>query len=156
LTENPEIIQAQARTYLYLEKKGPFMTEAPKAWQEFSDITQSFKSSLSISGMAGLSKIDESKQGDDRFTYQAGLFLDKAPTTIPKGLKVRTTPAGKYARFVLTGGYHQLPQTYPQIFSILASHKISMRNEFCAEVYLNTPENTVEAELKTEILIPVS
>jgi len=156
LTENPEIVETPPRTYLYLEKIGPFMVQAPKAWHEFSEIAEPLKPELSITGMAGLSKIDESKQGDDRFVYQAGLFLKDTPKTVSKGLKLRTAPAGKYARFLLTGSYHQLPNAYPQIFSILQSRNISMRDEFCAEVYLNTPEETAEADLKTEILIPVT
>lgn len=155
LTEKPEFIQSPPRQYLYLEKIGPFMVQARKAWDEFSEIVQPYKNALSMSGMAGLSKIDESKQGDDRFVYQAGVFVDAAPTKVPKGLNLRTSPAGKYARFTLTGSYDQLAQAYPQIFSILEKDGIRLRNEFCAEVYLNTPENTPEEKLKTEILVPV-
>ena len=155
LGEKPEIIQTQARVYLYLEKIGPFMVQAPRAWQEFSAIVQPLKGTLSISGMAGLSHIDESRAGDDRFTYQAGVFLQTPPTTTPAGLKLRTSAAGKYARFTLTGSYHQFAQAYPLIFSILEKDGISLRDEFCAEVYLNTPEDTPEEKLKTDILVPV-
>lgn len=155
LTEKPEIVQQPSQLYLYLEKTGPFMVQAPKAWQEFWEISQPLTKTLSITGMAGLSKIDESRQGDDRFTYQAGVFVGVAPASVPKGLSLRTTPGGKYVRFMLTGPYHQLAHAYPQIFSILEREKISMREEFCAEIYLNTPEDTQEENLKTEILIPI-
>ena len=156
LTDQPEIIQTESRHYLYLEKIGPFMVQAPKAWQELSKIVEPIKNSLPNSLMAGLSKIDESRQGDSKYVYQAGLFLDSLPNSIPRCLKIRTTPAGKYARFVLTGGYHQVPHAYPQIFSILVKEKIPQREEFCAEIYLNTPENASEQNLKTEILVPVA
>ncbi|HEX2584568.1 MAG TPA: GyrI-like domain-containing protein [Steroidobacteraceae bacterium] len=155
LTQQPEIIQVQARPYLYLEKIGPFMVQAPKAWEEFSAIVEPLKNTLPIAVMAGLSKIDVSKQGDEQFIYQAGLFLKEVIAEVPKGLKVRISPAGKYARFVLTGGYHQLPGSYPVIFSILAKENIAEREEFCAEIYLNTPETASEENLKTEILVPV-
>jgi len=105
--------------------------------------------------MSGLSKTDESKNGDDRFIYQAGVFLWETPAKVPQGLSLRTTHGGKFARFMLTGSYQQLPEAYPQIFSILEDRKISLSDEFCAEVYLNTPENAAEADLKTEILVPV-
>lgn len=155
LTEKPEIIQSPPRQYLYLEKIGPFMVQAPKAWNEFSEIVEPHKKELSLSGMAGLSKIDENKQGDDRFVYQAGVFIDAAPANIPKGLRLRTSQGGKYARFMLTGSYHQLPQAYPKIFSVLEKDGISLRDDFCAEIYLNTPQDTPEEKLKTEILVPV-
>jgi len=155
LTEKPEIVQSPPRQYLYVEKIGPFMVQARKAWDEFSSIVEPHKSALSMSGMAGLSKIDNSKQGDDRFVYQAGVFVDAAPALVPTGLKLRTSPSGRYARFTLTGSYHQLEHAYPQIFSILEKDGISLRDEFCAEVYLNTPENTPEENLKTDILIPI-
>lgn len=155
LTEKPEVIQKQPQLFLYLEKIGPFMVQAPKAWQEFHEISKPVMSALATTGMCGLSKIDESRQDDTRYVYQAGVFLEHAPAKNPDGLSLRTTPAGKYARFVLTGGYHQLPQAYPQIFSILEEDGISLRDEFCAEIYLNTPQDTAEENLKTEILIPV-
>jgi len=155
LSDKPEIIQTQARSYLYLEKIGPFMVQAPKAWQEFSEIVEPLKSSLPIAVMAGLSRIDESKIGDEQFIYQAGLFLDQAIGAVPKGLQLRTVSAGKFARFVVTGGYHQLPHVYPVIFSILAKENISEREGFCAEIYVNTPETASEENLKTEILVPI-
>jgi DNA gyrase inhibitor GyrI len=156
LTTKPEIIEMESRPFLYLEKIGPFMVQAPKAWQEFWEITNDITKALSIKAMAGLSRTDESKSGDERFIYQAGLFLNNSPNVVPNGLKLRVHPGGKYARFMLTGSYSQLPHGFSQAIAILERQGISVRNEFCAEIYLNTPQDTEEKNLKTEILVPIN
>ena len=107
-------------------------------------------------GMAGLSRIDRSKTGDDAFIYQAGILLEAKPAEIPQGLQSRKLASGKYARFLLTGSYAQLPAAYPKAFSILEDAKLAIRDDFCMERYLNTPQDTPEDRLETEILIPIA
>lgn len=155
LTTEPEMVELQSQVFLYLEAIGPFMKTAPQCWQDFWQFIGSAATTLPIVHMAGLSRIDESKTGDAQFIYQAGAFLKTEPNVIPKHLQVRNTKPGKYAKFVLTGSYNQLPEAYPKAFEILATKNIPLRNDFCIEIYVNNPQTTAEAELKTEILIPI-
>jgi len=59
--------------------------------------------------MAGLSKVDESKTGDEKYTHQAGIILNDGVGTNFPGLLYREIPGGKFARFRLSGAYAQLP-----------------------------------------------
>ena len=156
LTANPEIIASKPLFLVYLEKIGPFSKTAALAWKEFWSIAGGQFQQHRVAGMAGLSRIDSSKAGDDAFIYQAGMLLEAKPEEIPQGLQSRKLASGKYARFLLTGSYAQLPAAYPAAFSILEDAKLAIRDDFCMERYLNTPQDTPEDRLETEILIPIA
>ena len=156
LTARPEIITSKPAFLVYLEKIGPFLKTAPVAWREFWSIAGGRFDPSQIAGMAGLSHIDHNKTGDDAFIYQAGVTLKSKPAQIPSGLQSRQLESGKYSRFLLTGSYSQLPAAYPKAFSILKDAGLEIRDDFCVERYLNTPQDTAEDRLETEILIPLA
>jgi DNA gyrase inhibitor GyrI len=154
ITSDLEFITLQPSFLVYLEKLGPFSKTAPLAWKEFWSIAAGQLGQGKNSSMVGLSWIDETKAGDAAFIYQAGVLLVEKPDRIPNGLQVRLLKEGKYARFLLTGAYSQLPIAYPFAFSILEKENVAVRKDFCLEKYLNSMD-TPEENLKTEILIPV-
>ena len=155
LTPEPEIVTQHPVPFVYVERSGPFLENAPGAWQQFWTAAGNFFRREHVAAMMGLSRVDKQKKGDDAYVYQAGIALRVAPTALPQGLKTRSLNGGKYARFVLLGTYAQLPHAYPQIFSILEEKKMSIREDFCIESYLNSPNDTPEDRLQTEILIPI-
>jgi DNA gyrase inhibitor GyrI len=155
LTLSPEIITLKPALLVYLEKIGPFAKTAPSAWKEFWSMAGGQFDQDQIAGMVGLSRIDPTKTGDDAFIYRAGITLKSKPAKIPQGLRSRELESGKYARFLLTGSYKQLPAAYPKAFSILEAMGLEVRDEFCVERYLNTPQDVPEDRLQTEILIPI-
>jgi AraC family transcriptional regulator len=63
---------------------------------------------------------------------------------------------GKYAKFVLTGPYSELPAASGRVWSIVAEKKLSVRDEYAIENYVNDPNVTPEDKLVTEILVPVT
>jgi DNA gyrase inhibitor GyrI len=154
MTTAPEKVTLLEAPYVYLEKIGPFLIQAPKAWPEFWAIAEGKILPETIESMAGLSRIDNTKQGDDAYIYQAGCVLKGPLVQVPAGLRTRMLKGGAYARFLLTGSYSQLPRAYPAAFSIMEENKMRIRDEFCMEKVLNSPSNTPEDQLKTEILIP--
>jgi DNA gyrase inhibitor GyrI len=156
LTARPEIITSKPAFLVYLEKIGPFLKTAPVAWKEFWSIGGGRLDPSQIAAMAGLSRIDHNKTGDDAFIYQAGVTLKSKPAQIPPGLQSRELESDKYALFLLTGSYAQLPAAYPKAFSILKDAGLEIRDDFCVERYLNTPQDTPEDRLETEILIPLA
>lgn len=155
LTHQPEIVTFQPVTFLYLEKTGPFMKTAPAAWNEIKTLIKDKVAQEHIEAGATLTRIDTTKQGDAAFILQAGFLLKSNPTAAPAGLRLRTMQSGKYASFILTGSYMQLPNAYPLAFERMEKAGISIREEFCIEKYLNEYGVTPENELKTEILIPI-
>jgi DNA gyrase inhibitor GyrI len=156
LTPSPEMITSEPAFFVYIEKTGAFSKTAPSAWKEFWSIAGRQFDQDQIAGMVGLSRIDHTKTGDAAFIYQAGIMLKSKPPLIPQGLRSRELASGKYARFLLTGSYNQLAAAYPKAFSILEAEKEEVRDEFCIERYLNTPQEVPEDRLQTEILIPVA
>jgi DNA gyrase inhibitor GyrI len=154
LSSEPQVVTLPASNLAYVEKIGPFSKTAPVAWKEFWAIASTHLDESEIAGAAGLSRIDETKSGDAAYVYQAGALLKTAPSRVPNGLLARRLESGKYACFLLTGSYSQLPAAYPAAFSILEKAKLRIRDDFCIEKYLNSPD-TPEQELKTEILIPI-
>lgn len=155
LSGTPTIVTTEPALLLYLEKHGPFHINAPQAWDEFIPLIKSHIQPETILMGVGLSRIDPTKKGNEAFIYQAGMLLKSPPQTMPEGLELRTLGKGKYASFLLTGSYMQLPQAYPAAFEILAKSGYSTRDDFCIEKYVTNPETTPEAKLKTEILIPI-
>jgi AraC family transcriptional regulator len=156
LNLNPTIVNHEAQDFIYLEKKGPFIKMAPVAWQEFWAYTLNKVDFKLLNRMVGLSFVDPKLSGDDAYTYQAGLFLKSKPAALPEGLSYRKFAGGRFAKFLLTGSYTQFSSAYPQIFSLLQSENRNLRNDFCIEAYLNTPNDTKEEDLLTEILVPIS
>eukprot|EP00735_Rhodelphis_limneticus_P006697 TRINITY_DN19129_c0_g1::TRINITY_DN19129_c0_g1_i1::g.13907::m.13907 TRINITY_DN19129_c0_g1::TRINITY_DN19129_c0_g1_i1::g.13907 ORF type:complete len:162 (+),score=27.20,GyrI-like/PF06445.10/3.5e-20,Cass2/PF14526.1/1.9e-11 TRINITY_DN19129_c0_g1_i1:80-565(+) len=156
LSTEPEIITSVPALFLYLEKIGPFSKNAPQAWGEFWLPEAGGKIPRDqITGMLALSRIDCTKEGDDKFTYQAGIYVKSQPESLPANLQIRELPAGKYARFLLKGPYEQLAYAYPAAFAIMEKKDMKLREDFCMERYLNDPETTPQDQLETEILIPI-
>lgn len=153
-TQTPEIIISEPVQLVYLEKHGPFMQSAPAAWHEFSALIDTLAPEK-IKSKISLTYTDKTKQGDNAYTYQAGVILKSQSDIVNPPLAQRTLSAAKYASFLLIGSYAQLSQAYPAIFEILTARKIEIRDDFCMEKYLNDYATTPESELRTEILIPV-
>lgn len=141
--------------FLYVEAVGPFQETAPKAWQDFWMVFGRDCKKEDVDKMMALSNVDFSKEGNDRFVYQAGVSLRTVPDHVFEPLKHRTVPGAKFARFTLRGSYSQFGQAYPKALSLLGEQHIARRDGFCLEVYLNTPNNTKEEDLLTEIYIPI-
>ena len=86
--------------------------------------------------------------------YRAGFAVSGKPETLPPGFQYEEFQGGKYARFVLTGSYSQLPEACGKVFSIVEKTNLPMRDGFFGENYVNDPNTTPEDQLQTEILIP--
>jgi len=152
---NHEVFDFPAVKFAYLEAIGPFSVHAPTTWRSFYTISQEVVPKEAIKYMAGLSKVDESKSGDEKYTYQAGVMLkDEVSSDFP-GLLYREIPGGKFAKFRLSGPYAQLPHAYPLAMLRLKENGLELRQEFCMEIYVNTPGNAKEDELITDIYLPI-
>ncbi|MEN0060120.1 MAG: GyrI-like domain-containing protein [Bdellovibrio sp.] len=155
ITKTPEIVTRPKSYFIYLEKTGPFQVTAKAAWHEFWVKATNTVDEAQITSVLDMSKVDITKPNESGNIFRAGVTLKAMPSKIPDGLRMREVMAGKYAKFVLTGSYEQLPHAFPQIFIILAEAKIRVRDEYCVSVYVNSPEKTSEDKLLTEIFIPV-
>ncbi|HEX4285066.1 MAG TPA: GyrI-like domain-containing protein [Terracidiphilus sp.] len=148
LTEIPETMTWPATHYVFVEKVGPFMTNAGAAWNAAHSLVPALSERNEVVGYTSLYKMGPQ-------IYRAGFALDAAPVDLPAGLSYELFPGGKYARFLLTGPYADLPQASGRVWEI-AKGSLELRDDFAIENYLNDPRVTPEGQLKTEILVPLA
>ena len=155
LTTEFETITRPLTHYVFLENNGPFAEVAPLLWDNLIPLLPAIGRD-NIRGFLGLSGIDKTKLGEETMIYQAGVALAQRPGRLPAGVRHRTVPNGKYARFLLVGPYSHIWMAFDRIFKTLAEKKVELRAEFCIENYLNDPRTTPEDQLQTELLIPIA
>jgi len=147
LNEHPEAVIWPEMHYVFVEKIGPFMENAGKAWQEAHPLEPALTRNNKVTGYMALYKAGPK-------IYRAGFSIAAPPVKLPEGLTYENPPGGKYLRFELTGPYDQLPQASGRAWAIVAETKIEVRDDFAIENYLNDPRVTPPEQLVTHIMIP--
>jgi effector-binding domain-containing protein len=148
LTETAEIITWPETHCVFVEKAGPIPQNAPLTWEEFQPLIPQLTSNAAVTGFLSLYKTEPP-------VYRAGASVAAKPSMLPGKLKYEHLKGGKYARFVLTGPYSQLPQATSRVFEIVSATKLQLRNDYHIEHYMNDPATTPEDKLLTEILFPI-
>jgi len=148
LTQEPEVVDFPVTHYVFVEKIGPFMQNAGQAWQTAHTFVPELSKRNQITGYMSLYKMGPK-------VYRAGFGLSGPPVDLPEGLGYEKFEGGKYARFVLTGPYSQLPAASGQVWTV-AENKLAVRDDFAIENYMNDPRVTPEDQLITQILVPVA
>jgi effector-binding domain-containing protein len=149
LTEEPEIVEWPGTHYMFIEKIGPFMINAPQSWQELHAAVPAIAAQNQITGYFSLYKM-----GPD--VYRAGVSVTARPVALPEGVQYEKFVGGKYSRFVLTGSYSQLPEASGRVWQVADEKRIPLRDGFAVENYVNDPRTTPEEQLITQILIPTA
>ena len=149
LTETPEYINWPETHYVFVERVGPFMKNAPEAWGEAHARLSALMQSAQVVGYMSLYKPEAQ-------VYRAGFAVGSAPGDVPDGMTYELFPGGRYARFVLTGPYGQLPEATGRVFENVAQQKIPIRDGFFVENYVNDPRVTPAEQLVTQIHVPTN
>lgn len=149
LTTKPDTISWPESHYVFIEKIGPFQNTAQQAWNELQNIIPKICEHNQITSYTSQYKVGPQ-------IYRAGVSLAAEPKNLPVGVQHSKFQGGKYSRFILTGPYTKLPEASGRVFQLVAEQKIPLREDFYLENYVNDPNTTLEAELKTEILIPTA
>lgn len=149
LREQADPIRWPETHYLFVEATGPFAQTAPRAWQEVHQRQAATAARARVTGAMSLYRIAE--QID-----RAGFILGAEPGEVPEGWRYELFPGGRYLRFTLPGPYAQLPEASQRVQQIVREQNSGVREGFYIEQYRNDPRTTPEAELITEILVPVS
>ncbi len=149
LTQVPENVNWPETHYVFLEKVGPFMNNAPQAWTEVHKLIPAVAERNQITGYMSLYKVGPQ-------IYRAGVALSGPPADLPAGLQYEKFPGGRYSKFVLTGSYSNLAQACGRAFELAQEYKLPLRDGFNIENYVNDPRVTPEDQLITEILFPTA
>ena len=149
LIEVPETVTWPETHYVFVEKIGPFQTNAPQAWQTLHRFVPAIAEHNQINGYMSLYKIGPK-------IYRAGLSLAALPVKLPPEISYMEFSGGKYSRFVLTGPYSDLARASGRVVEIIAESSLPLREDYFIENYVNDPRKTPEDQLITEILIPTT
>ena len=74
--------------------------------------------------------------------------------TVDEGFEVKNLSAGKIISVLYTGPYNGVGEAYNRAFELCIKHGYNIRDN-TREIYLNSPGETPENELLTEIQIPI-
>jgi effector-binding domain-containing protein len=148
-TQEPEILSFPATHYVFVEKIGPFMQNAGQAWQSAHTFVPELSKKNKITGYMSLYKMGPK-------IYRAGFALAAPPVDLPEGLAYENFAGGKYAKFILTGPYSELPAASGQVWNTVAEKKLPLRDDYAIENYMNDPRVTPEDQLITHILVPAA
>ena len=149
LTSKPETVNWPESHYVYIEKVGPFQSNAPQAWEELQKAIPAICEHNQVTAYFSLYKVGP-------MVYRAGVGLASEPRNLPAGLEYSKVPGGKYARFTLTGPYSNLPEASGRVFDMVKEQKLPVRDDFNIENYVNDPRSTLASDLITQILIPIA
>ncbi len=149
LTTKPDTVIRPGMNYVFLEKIGPFQTNAPQAWQDLHRLIPAIAEHNQITGYCSLYEVE-------RQVYRAGVSVTAEPQHLPAGVSYEQVPGGEYVRFTLTGAYSQLPEASRRAFEMVSDHHIPIGGGYNIENYVSDPRTTPEEQLITEILFPVS
>ncbi len=155
LTTKPEIITRSDDHILYVARNGKFSEVAMPAWYDLIPNIDKNVDKSTIREYLGFSMINSKASDESQMYYYAAVSFDEKPKSIPKGLEYKKMPGGKFAKFILTGPWTGVWPAFDKMFQILAEKKIELREGACIENYLSNPEIVPEAELVTELLIPI-
>jgi DNA gyrase inhibitor GyrI len=147
LTETPEIVEWPKTHYVFVEKIGPFQTNAPEAWQNLHSFVPRIAEHNQITGYLSLYKMGPK-------IYRAGVALAGPPAKLPEGISGMEFMGGKYSRFVLTGPYSNLGRATGRVMELISQTNLPLRDDYFIENYVNDPRTTPEGQLITEILVP--
>lgn len=81
----------------------------------------------------------------------------KADAKVPEGLREQRLAAGRYGFAVHRGSYKGLPEAWHQLIGEwlpLSGQRLGQGPSY--EVYLNTPMDTPEDQLRTELYVPLA
>ena len=148
LTTNPEMVEWPETHYVFIEKVGPFQTNAPQAWNAMHPLVPEIAKNNQVTGYMSL--YDMEKQ-----IYRAGVSIGAESKQLPAGVQYERFAGGRYAKFVLTGPFSQLGEATGRTVERVRELKLPLRKAFNIENYVDDPRVTPEDRLRTEILFPV-
>lgn len=152
-----EVRDVPAQTMICMRHQGDF-GDVGAVWARF----------LGLAGQAGLYRGTEQLIGcypDDPDVTPAGLIrfdvglveTDRHVGDLPAALRREVVPAGRWAVCVHAGSYDTLSATYLRLVGgYFPSAGLGLADRPCMEVYRNTPVDTADADLRTEVWAPVS
>lgn len=153
----PDIVTLESKKILFLDIKKAYKSGLMynQAWQKFIDYTINNGLNNDDAKYLSISFDDPEITPQNRCRFYIGMIVSENIT--PKGrFGVMQIPDGEYAVFRYKGSYSNLFRVYYSIYKHwLPESGCELRDTFSFEIYVNTPREVEEADLITEIYIPI-
>ena len=92
----------------------------------------------------------------DALRYDFCFTVPAAVQNLPEGIRLDTIPGGRYAVHTLRGSYSGMHDAFQRMLGRwLPASGEEIDDRPCIEIYLNDPSEVTEAELRTELCIPL-
>ena len=109
----------------------------------------------SIAGIWGVPQHDRRDTPDERYGFDCCLAISSALNE-GEGVTLADLGGGEYARYLHEGTFDRLDESHDEIIRELAARpEFELRDSAILHEYLNDPEETPEAELRTHVYVPV-
>jgi AraC family transcriptional regulator len=104
----------------------------------------------------GLSYDNPQTMSPDELRYDVCFAVPAAVHDLPEGIRLDTVPGGRYAVHTLHGSYSGMHAAFQRMLGRwLPASGEEIDDRPCIEIYLNDPSEVPEAELRTELCIPL-
>ena len=151
---NATVRETPDRKVIFIRHTGPY-AECGEAWGKLCMWAGPKGLLQPGSEFIGLSYDDPDVTPADKVRYDACITTDA--DVAPEGqIGVQTIPGGLHAMTTHHGSYTKLSDTYAELCGQWAPQNgYEIRSAPCMEIYLNSPEDTPEDELMTDVHVPV-
>jgi AraC family transcriptional regulator len=152
---NVRIERREPMRVIFVRHVGPY-AEVGKAWGELCGVAGPRGLLGGEISMFGLSYDDPAVTPPEKLRYDACIRVD-AGVEVDPPLATQDLPAEIFAVTLHEGPYSELARTYEALYGRwLPDSGREPREGACMEHYLNDPQHTAPADLRTEIWVPVS
>lgn len=156
LTTQPEWITLDRTQVIFVQRIGNYHKAASEAWESLCAFACPKGLMPSNPQFYGICYDDPSVTEIDKCRYEACIVTDQSVQAEGE-VGVKQLREGKYAVFTLRGSYDLLKSSYDYIFGPwMTESMLEIDNSPVMEKYINSPHDTPEDKLITEIWIPVS
>mmetsp|Transcript_59752 Transcript_59752/g.134827 ORF Transcript_59752/g.134827 Transcript_59752/m.134827 type:complete len:337 (-) Transcript_59752:192-1202(-) len=158
--EGPEVADLPPRPFVCLEAHGAFDKNARPSWQRFHREVLPHLPLAQGTGMWAGCLVDESKSGDEKWTYLPGVCFGEAPeipsVAVQAGAQSRQLgDSQQFAKFVMKGPFQHLREAWGQAFEKLAAQGHKLRCAFAFEEYVGMLKSKDCSNPVTNIWIPL-
>lgn len=151
-----KIIEVSEKPYLYVDRQCPMQPSviSRTMGEAFKDV-MGFVESQGITPDGPLLSIYYSYD-PDTVAFRAGVFVTAEDARTAQGdIKAGTTPAGRVLSFTHTGPYSTLSESYSAMMGWLTTQGLKFGAPTW-EAYVDDPDSTPEAELRTDIFVSLA
>lgn len=144
-----------------LEARPVIILKGEATWDDgYEALMKSFEQLRTEAKRAGLTVVGKPQTAfqetdDQKFKYEAMVFLDKDPaadTKLQGGMALGKSPAGKAFVFSHVGAYDDIDSVYEAITAWLDEKGLTAKGAFLEE-YLNEPQGSDDSKLELNIYV---